>query len=167
MKKILLNKLLAPIGKGFLIFAVFGLALYAYAAVDFPADDPAPVTGVVGQFVGFSNTQINGAQSGYLSANDACNIAIPDSHICIAEEITRSYVNGNPAITNATSSPGSTPNEWFAWINNGAPGYFANVNDCLGWTANASTSYAAVWNVKGSSFAINHCGNTRRFACCM
>ena len=164
MKKTFLKKLLAPIGKGMIIFAVFGLGVYAYAQVDFPDTDPEPVTGVVGQLVGFSSLPVNGGQSGYLNANNACPAG---SHICIAEEITRSYVNGNLAIVNATNNPGSSPDEWFAWINNGAPGYFANVNDCLGWTTNASASYAAVWNVKGSSFAINHCGNTRRFACCM
>lgn len=167
MKKTILNKLLAPIGKGILIFAVFGVCLYAYASVNFPASDPAPVTGIVGKLVGFSSPAVNGSQGGYLGANNTCSSAFVGSHICIAEEITRSYVNSNLALTTAVSNPGSTPEEYFVWINSGAPGYTANANDCLGWTSNSSGSYGALWNIAGNNFIINPCSNSRRFACCM
>ncbi len=164
MKKTFLNKLLAPIGKGIIIFAVFGLSIYAYAAVDFPTSDPEPVTGVVGQFVGLSSASFDGSIGGYGDANELCPAG---SHICIAEEITRSYVNGNLALADAVDNPGSTRSEYFVWINSGAPGYEANVNDCKGWISNSPNSYGSIWNIKGNFFAINACDNSYRAACCM
>ena len=172
MKKTILNKLLAPIGKGILIFAVFGLSLYAYA-VNFPTpvDSPATVTGVVGQLVGFSASPVDGDRGSYKDANDLCVSAIPGSHICIAEEITRSYVNGNLVITNATNDANSIwtiSDMYFAWINNGPPGYTGTLsNDCGGWSQGTSAFYGAIWNVKAKNFVINTCDNTRRYACCM
>ncbi|MBU1934744.1 hypothetical protein KKF04_01685, partial [Patescibacteria group bacterium] len=69
MKKTSLKKLLravlAPIGKGILIFAIFGLALYTYAAVTFPGVEPAPVSGVVGMYIGLSDTISDGSAGGY------------------------------------------------------------------------------------------------------
>ena len=169
MKKTLLNKILAPIGKGIIIFAVFGLSVYAYATVNFPSADPGPVTGVVGQLAGFSSSPVDGARSGYQGANNACPAG---SHICIAEEITRSYVNGNLAIVNATNDANggawTTPDMYFAWINNGPPGYTGTLsNDCGGWSNDTSTYYGAVWNIKSKNFVINTCDNVRRSACCM
>ena len=161
----ILKAILAPIGKGILIFAVFGLALYAYGSIVYPPQ-PTPVTGVVGQFVGFSMSAVNGNRGGYKSANDLCNAIVPGAHVCIAEEIVRSYSSQNGTLINALNNKGTTPQEYFAWINNGAPGFTANANDCLGWKSPNTTSYGAIWNMTNDSFAINTCNNLRRFACC-
>lgn len=161
MKKTFLNKLLAPIGKGIIIFAVFGLSLYAYASVNFPTSDPSTVTGVVGQFVGLSSSTVDGSRGGYNGANNQCDSG---SHICIAEEITRSYVNGNLSIITATG---------MAWINNGPPGYVENLsNDCNGWKSNSPAMYGSVVNFDrgvpfiDDSFYIQPCIASYAFACC-
>jgi hypothetical protein len=165
-KSKILKAILSPIIKGLAIFAIFGFALYVYASVDWPDDQPNPVTGVVGQLVGFTNPAVNGGRSGYKIANDLCDTAVTGSHICTADEISRSYAYSNAVLIAATASPGSTPAEYFVWINSGAPGFTANANDCLGWNSAAITSYGAIWNIKSKFFAINTCDQSRRFACC-
>ncbi len=165
-KSKILKAILSPIIKGLAIFAIFGFAVYVYGAVNFPTEQPNPVTGIVGQLVGFSATAVNGTQGGYKSANNLCNTAVSGSHICMSEEITRSYAYDNAVLAAAQSDLGGGPTQYFVWINSGAPGYTANVNDCLGWNTASAASYGAIWNIKDKAFAINLCSDLRRFACC-
>ena len=169
-KSKILKAILSPIIKGLAIFAIFGFAVYVYGAVNFPTEQPNPVTGVVGQLVGFSATAVNGNQGGYKSANNLCDTpaAVPGSHICMSEEITRSYAYDNAVLAAAQADPTlTTPEKYFLWINNGPPGYTATLsNDCGGWLKNAADSYGSIWNIKSKNFVINPCSNLRRFACC-
>jgi len=168
VKKVL-HAILRPIVQGLIIFAVFGLGLYAYA-ITYPPQ-PGPVSGIFGQLVGFTASPINGSQGGYKLASDLCNTAFSGSHVCVAEEITRSYVSQNPAITTATTNANgawNTPTMYFAWIDNGPPGYTGTLsNDCGGWTQPSATYYGSIWDMKGKNFVINTCDNMRRFACCL
>ena len=171
-----MKSVLRPIYFGLGIFAVTGLAftVFAYVSggISWPDAAPTTVTGVVGQLVGFSSTAVNGDQGGYKTANGLCNTAVPGSHTCNATEITRSYAYDAPvlldAVTKANNGTWPAPDQYFAWVNNGPPGYTATLsNDCSGWKKATSDFYGSIWNIKGQSFVINTCDNTRRFACCM
>lgn len=162
MKKTFLKKLLAPIGKGLIVFGVFGLALYTYA-VGFPASQPAPVTGVVGMYAGLT-TAHTGSSGGYESVQGYCDTAAAGSHVCTAMEIINTY-NNNPSVIPAGAG--------MAWINNGPPGYVENLsNDCAGWTSPSGAIYGSVINIDrggtfvDDSFYIQPCSASYKFACC-
>lgn len=161
MKKQLIKKLIAPIGKGILVFAIFGLALYAYAAITYPPE-PGPVTGVVGQFAGLSAPS-DGSSGGYAGANTICDTAFTGSHVCTAMEVMNTY-NHNPSfLTGATGQ---------AWINNGPPGHHETLsNDCQGWTLDLPVEasygrYGSVWHFTSHKSLIQFCNESIPFACC-
>jgi hypothetical protein len=163
MKKQFVKKFFAPIGKGIAVFAVFGFALYAYAAITYPPE-PGPVTGVVGQFIGLSETNYTSG-NGYNSANAQCPTG---SHICTAMEIINTY-NNNPTAFNGLTGP-----DVRGWINNGPPGYLATpANDCNGWQTTSGTKYGSIWifnldaQPSGAKQALlQTCNNSYPFACC-
>ena len=161
MIKKLLKSLLSPIGKGLLIFAVFGAAVYVYAAVEFPDETPGPVSGVVGMYVGISDTarqgNFGGSADGYKGVNAECTSAFADSHICTAEEMINSYNHNNvPTLTTGR-----------AWINNGPPGDITSVvNDCQGWNSNLSTVFGSIWVFAGDKSSLTPCNQSLKFACC-
>ncbi len=158
MKKTkIIKAILAPIGKGILIFAVFGFALYVYAAVvDFPDTAPMPVTGVVGMFVGIS-AETDGSASGYTNANLYCSSAHAGSHICTAMEIINTYNN----------NPSSLPGSGNVWINNGPPGYDqTQANDCMGWNSPDGEVFGSIWRFDSDDSGISPCVSSFQFACC-
>ena len=174
MKKQLIKKLLAPLGKGLFIFALFGLALYAHA-IAFPGTQPNAVTGVVGMFVGVTEMTFE-ASSNYATVNSYCktgDVVIDEeaqenvgAHICTATELVNSYNNNNAAI-NAQAG--------IALINNGPPGYLAYSNDCMGWSnisgeASGYDVYGAYWDFENKYGLVGNCGGLVSvgypFACC-
>jgi len=160
MKKTKIFKaILAPIGKGILIFAIFGFALYVYAeVVDFPDTAPTPVTGVVGMFVDLSTSSTNGAVSGYTNANLYCSGAHSGSHICTAMEIINTY-NNYPSLVSSVSGN--------AWINNGPPGYDqTEANDCMGWNSSSGEVFGSIWRFDSDDSGISPCVLSFKFACC-
>lgn len=157
----ILKVILAPIGKGILIFAVFGLALYAYASIVYPPQ-PTPVTGVVGQFVGKTPSTYNGDRGGYDIANTLCSSSFSGSHICTPMEMINTY-NNNPTAISSITDP--------LWLNSGAPAYYLSVsNDCLGWTTTTSLYgspvYGSVWDTDKKYGMMTFCSTNLSFACC-
>ena len=161
MKKQFIKKLVAPIGKGILIFAIFGFALYAYAAITYPPE-PGPVTGIVGQFTGLSATS-DGSAGGYAGVNGVCDTAFSGSHVCTAMEVINTY-NHNPVFLAGASGQ--------AWINDGPPGHHETLsNDCKGWSFNLASEggfgrYASVWHFTSHKALIQFCNESLPFACC-
>ena len=142
--------------RGLAVFAVFGMALYAYA-ITYPAQ-PNAVSGVVGLYVG-KTTVTTGNVGGYVVANNLCQAVDVDSHICTAMEMANTY-NHNPT-GSLSSETGSL------WINNGPPGYITNVvNDCAGWTTDYPATFGTVWDVDQDASFITSCDLPRSFACC-
>lgn len=116
----------------------------------------------IGEYVGVSNTAVNGSRGGYEAANDAC--ANKDfggdvgtgSHICSPQEIINTYNNG-----------GTLPGSGTYWVNNGNPAYISNVvNDCNGWSNPSSTIFGYVWLFASDYGAVSPCNETYQFACC-
>jgi hypothetical protein len=156
--KIVSNALLSASLRGLAFFAVFGMALYTYAAVNYP-DQPTAVTGVVGLYVGRTSSLLNGDRNGYSDVNTLCDDAYSGSHVCTAIEMINTY-NHNP------TGPLSSESESL-WINNGPPGYISDVaNDCGGWQTRYPATYGAVWDTSQDASFIASCYSTRRFACC-
>jgi len=117
-----------------------------------------PSSGGMSTYATATPSAYNGARGGYSSANALCNATLAGTHVCTSEEIL-----------NTINSGGSLPPSTTLWINSGPPGYTVNANDCIGWTNSDSSSYSTIW-VKlatGDGFgALEHCNNTRRYACC-
>lgn len=165
---------LRPIYFGLGIFAVTGLAFYVFAAgVTFPAVQPNAVTGVVGMFVGITETKFTAATN-YLSVSNLCktgNVVTPDgtvnnlnAHVCSAMEIINSYNNNMPAVQSTQGR---------AWFNNGPPGHNLTLsNDCGGWTDKTAGAFGSIWYFKNTPAndraLINPCdSNGYGFACCL
>ena len=155
-----LKDLIPPISKGLLAFGVFGIALYAYGAINFPDSDPNPASGVLGIYVGSSSVS-TGNRSDYAGANALCaNVPTSgaNSHVCTVAEIVNSY---NYSV--------SMPNTGFAWANNGPTFSGSNIaNDCMGWSSASSSDLGAVWFFSGDNgySGITPCNQTYAFACC-
>jgi len=127
-----------------------------------------PLRGIGGLFVGltastYTGNLNNAAQTGYAEANNLCNSAFTDSHICTSHEIINSYNNVVPGLLSAPA---------MMWVNNGAPGYSATLsNDCSGWSTNDIATYGSVINISkpgkiANSFYIQPCEFLFPFACC-
>ena len=166
--------------KAFAILLIVAAGFYAIASITWPDNEPNPTTGVVGMFVDESTDAFGaGSARGYSEVNDLCATlaASPGSHVCTPTEMMNSLNHGNPS-----NAPVHTylagGGETMLWINNGPPGYTANSNDCLGWTAeNQGTdpknpSYGAVWNFQAQAGGLAPCKDItkpttlKKFACC-
>lgn len=151
--------------RGLAIFAVFGVALYAYA-VNYPLTAPGPVSGIVGLYVGQTGGSYDGNIGSYQAANDACALGagdLEDSHICTAMEIINTY-NHNPTGALATATGAM-------WINTGPPAYTtAAPNDCKGWTVSSPSAeeqfFGTSWNFDIARGAATFCIVAQSFACC-
>lgn len=151
-----------------ILFMVIG-GVYAYAQITWPSADPNPTTGVVGVFVGESDSAFSSAVN-YVTANSYCensnNPAIAGSHICTPAEMTNSYNHGQAGISPIYTYNSSNT----LWINSGPPGYTANANDCKGWTAISSPlnnpNYGTVWNFNDEYGSLLPCTTGKKFACC-
>lgn len=152
--------------RGLAVFAVFGAAVYAYAAITYPAVQPNPVSGVVGLYVGKTAGTYDGAGAGsYENANNFCangGGALTDSHVCTPMEMINTY-NHNPSELAGETDP--------LWLNSGAPAYYSSVsNDCLGWTTNGkfygSPVYGSVWQSSGKYGMMTFCSVSLKYACC-
>lgn len=175
----LLKALLAPIGKGILIFAVFGLAVYTYA-ITFPGAAPGPVSGVVGTFVGLTENEYASSINSYSDLNELCNSGQINSptegtltnvgaHVCTAMEIQNSYNNNSPVAAAETG---------LGIINEGPPGYTVYANDCNGWNVrteeyNNTPAFGAVWYFTDQKSSLVKCdwladtvGKDFKIACC-
>jgi hypothetical protein len=107
--------------------------------------------------------------SGYYGVNNICNGEFAGSHVCTAQEMLESI-----KCSDADSPIRAVADDKQAWINAGPPGFTANANDCLGWTAvtpsEQQTSYGRFWifNVasggRGTSASCN--ATAKSFACC-
>lgn len=165
MKKKRSRKYIEPfisaILRGLAVFAVFGVSLYAYA-VTYPANQPNPVSGVVGIYQGKTATYQGGDAGSYAAANALCDAAYTDSHVCTPMEIINTYNHNPGAITGETDS---------LWLNSGAPAYFSSItNDCQGWTQSGTLYgnpvFGSVWDANSQQGVITTCNNARAYACC-
>ncbi|HHA19287.1 MAG TPA: hypothetical protein ENK70_06235 [Methylophaga sp.] len=147
--------------RGLALFAVFGVALFAYA-VNYPATAPGPVSGIVGLYVGQSVSTSDGNVGGYETANDLCASGandLADSHICTPMEIMNTY-NHNPSALPAVGSGAM-------WINSGPPAYTtAAPNDCNGWINDTNVFFATSWNFDINFGTASSCNLVQPFACC-
>ncbi|MBN2095784.1 hypothetical protein JW752_00080 [Candidatus Peregrinibacteria bacterium] len=145
------------------------IGYYAHAAITWPGSDPNPVTGVVGMFVGESDSAYS-TGVGYEDVNLYCqnhsNATIAGSHVCTPAEMTNSLNHGTIGVSPVFTYAGSTT----LWINSGPPGYTANSNDCKGWTATDSPSgnpnYGTVWNFAEQYGGLLPCKTGKKYACC-
>ena len=161
--KNIINWLKDAVLKSLVILLVVVFGYYAYAQITWPADNPNPVSGVVGMFVGTTppTSFYDGDSGGYENANDFCGNVEVGSHICTAMEMINSYnhKNAESAINDATTG--------MAWINNGPPGYVKYVtNDCNGWQTAESTVFGSIWDFSENSSFITPCNQSLFFACC-
>lgn len=159
--------------KSALILLIVTGGFYAYAQINWPADIPNPVTGVVGMFIGQSSKGFgdSGVGTGYSNINQLCSGStapnFDGSHVCSSMEMMNSYNHGNAqAIINSYSTSPTL------WINNGPPGYVANSNDCLGWTVTdkgtdpQNPNYGTMWVFASKAGGLAPCSVGRKFACC-
>lgn len=162
--------------KALVILLVVVAGFYAYGAINWPTGEPNPTTGVVGIFVGYTDTSFINSQS-YSAVNDWCaneNVITPDgtvnglgAHVCTPDEMLNSYNHmtaGSPIHDDNYAGPATL------WVNSGPPGYTANANDCKGWSAITSPSdnpnFGTVWNFSEKYGGLLHCRTGKQFACC-
>lgn len=116
-----------------------------------------------GVFVGMSAGSYNGnivdgADNGYVAANNICSNEYSDSHFCQTHEIL------NTINTEDISGFSGT-----AWIVEGPPGYLADANDCMGFTDNSPTVLGSFWEFissnGGRGWLVN-CSVSKPIACC-
>lgn len=103
----------------------------------------------------------NGTMTGYPYANVLCATEIPGSHMCTMGEILNTI---NQGVSNENFTATFRASE-------GAPGFVAEVSDCVGWTVSAS-GLGSIWvgstshaNTYGNG-ALVSCGASRAIACC-
>ena len=148
--------------RGLAVFAIFGMALYAYA-VTYPDNQPNPVSGVVGLYVGKTTLTYDGNDAGsYENANAYCASQHADSHVCTPMEIVNTYNHNLSAVENLTD---------IVWMNTAAPTNIKpSVSDCKGWSTLLDSSafpyFANTWNFNIDSSGIQQCDSKRAFACC-
>lgn len=156
--------LMDVVPKGIAVFAIAAGSYYVFAAVTYPGTPPGTITGLVGQYVGVSSSQSNGAvANGYEGANVFCSGTFSGSHVCTAMEMINTYNNDPGAIPSSTAQ---------VWINNGPPGHDLTLaNDCKGWSFNQASEggnnrFGSVWNFSSNSAKILSCNQSVAFACC-
>ena len=125
--------------------------------------------GKAGDFLGATAAQVTGRRventsgaNGYKDADDLCKTAFPTvstSHVCTADEIINAYISVDEQIATSIAS---------SWINNGPPGYSAVlVNDCRGWTSDASIDWGSTWSFSVGQAFVAQCSEvTHPYACC-
>lgn len=166
MKKTSLKKftqlLYAALGRGLLIFLVFGLAMVSYAVV-FPTVEPQPASGVVGLYVGPTPQSYDGNDAAnYAGTNALCNAQFSGSHVCRLDEIINTYTHASASVDGLTT---------IAWVNApylGLSEGTRRINDCRGWSADDSNGrfFAHVWNFNSGISGLQQCHATHPFACC-
>jgi len=159
--KIVSHALVSAALRGFAVFAIFGLSLYAYA-ITYPATQPNAVSGVVGLYVGKTASFTGGALGSYSAVNGKCELAYDNSHVCSPMEIVNTYNNNLSAISGLTD---------IVWMNAAAPTNIKpSVSDCKGWSALIDSSgfpyFANTWNFNIDSSGIQQCSSSRSYACC-
>ena len=74
-----------------------------------------------------------GTLNGYKAVNEICKDSagiLSGSHVCSVQEILESIKCG-----------AALPGTGIVWVQDGPPGFTANVNDCIGWTSPARPSF--------------------------
>ena len=168
--KNIINWLKDAVLKSLVILLVVAAGYYAYAQITWPADNPNPVSGVVGMFVGESDGVFDASVNSYDDANALCSnhtdVNIAGSHVCTPAEMTNSYNHGTVGVSPIYLYNTSAT----LWVNSGPPGYTANANDCKGWTKTDSPAdnpnFGTVWNFDGKYGGLLHCRDDKKFACC-
>ena len=116
-----------------------------------------------GIFVNYTSTVhngsiINGSAVGYEAGSNICNSEIPGTHMCQMYEVVKRQNLGEYDNFTATF-----------WVSEGAPGFTANANDCVGWKGDTATFLGAIWvgnDADGGNGALTACNNERALACC-
>ncbi len=102
---------------------------------------------------------VSGGLTGYEAGNDLCNTNYPGTHACWAHEIGNHFAY-NRSFTNFTGT---------FWINELAPGFLADANDCGGHTTDAATALGAIQVgniIDGGTGSLLTCGASRSIGCC-
>lgn len=153
--------LYSSLGRGVLIFLVFGAAYTAYS-VTFPTVEPSPASGVVGLYVGATAASYDGNDAGgYAAADSLCNTDYPGAHVCRAEEITNSYTHAPTALQGINN---------ILWVHTGRSVVTDTpVNDCQGWTQSISPYFGSVWNFTAATplSGAQPCTASYAYACCI
>jgi hypothetical protein len=147
--------------RGLAVFAIFGAAVYTYASIAYPVNQPNPVSGVVGLYVGKTASTYGGNIGSYQSANNLC-ASVPaansGAHVCSPMEIVNTY---NHDAATASAATGTV------WLNAGTPGNTQPaVNDCNGWKSNGLDYYGNVWSFDQDYSGILPCMVSLSVACC-
>lgn len=106
-------------------------------------------------FAGCTAAVYDGDIGDYSAADAACAGKYSGSHVCQAAEILW-LINQKKAL----------PDEGECWINDGAPDYTANANDCIGWSSDELHSYGRYWDFAAQQGWLRGCINSLPFACC-
>lgn len=115
------------------------------------------------QYAGKTAGSYDGNRGGYGQADNYCLSYGAGAHVCRAGEIIDNISRGVNLIISETGT---------AWINNGAPGYTARANDCVGWKStspsieDASIVYGAFWDFDSKDGWVASCNVQKPFACC-
>lgn len=145
-------------GRGILIFLVFGAAFAAYS-VTFPASEPDAASGVIGLYVGKTAASYDGNDAGsYANANTLCDAEYSSSRVCTHQDIMHS-------LTFDPTTIGSEVDD-FAWIHS-----FHNnvsellVNNCGDWKM-TDDSYGNTYRLGSNVIGVQECSSTHPYACC-
>jgi len=171
VKKITVLNWLKDVGlKSFAILVLVVAGFTAYAQINFPADAPNDVSGVVGMFVGESDGPFDNSVNSYYDANILCrdhstDSDIAGSHICTPDEIINSYNHGELGVSPVFAQAVAL------WVNNGPPAFTANANDCGGWGQHdggpdGNKNFGTQWNFDGKRGLLKRCEIGAKFACC-
>lgn len=115
------------------------------------------ISGIGARFMGLTTSTYNGAQGGYISANNHCIAGYGlGSHVCTAEEILQ-VINGGTMPVGITDP---------AWISAGPPGHTSTGNDCKGWVNGTSSYLGRLWIFNQAYGAQSSCQSSYKFACC-
>ena len=107
----------------------------------------------------YNGSLVSAGAVGYEAGTLLCNSAYSGSHMCTMDEVIRQQNNGEYDNFTATF-----------WVSEGAPGFTANANDCIGWKGDTATFLGAIWVgnvVDGGNGALTACNNKRALGCCI
>jgi cytoskeletal protein CcmA (bactofilin family) len=133
--------------------------------------DGSMLTALDASFINITTQKYNGSLSygglvGYQASNAICNATFPNSFLCQTDQIIVVIRDQDISYFDNESWGGVDRAGWMA---EGAPGYTANANDCLGFTSSASTNFGTFWAFYadgGGIGGLSQCGAQKKLICC-
>jgi hypothetical protein len=135
-----------------LIFLLISTSLIAGSGVYIPS----PASNAV-EWAGVTPATYDGDGAGnYINANGFCSATYSGSHVCHNDEMLR-------LIDQGSNFGGSIAN---VWVNDGAPGYTSNANDCYSWSQTGAGYYGRYWRLGDLRGQMSGCASSYAYACC-